>query len=55
MGPQLVRVDTHKLNKSMQTLLRRQGYRYRGNVLVEVAEGHDPRRQGFEKRLKKRA
>lgn len=52
-GRRWIRVDTHKCNKSMQALLRRQGYRYRGNVLVEVAEGHDPRRQGFEKRLKK--
>ena len=34
-------------------LLRRCGFRYRGNVLVEVEDGHDPRRMAYEKRLKR--
>ena len=52
-GRRCLRTDTHPKNRSMLRLLSDNGYRYRGNVLVEVAEGHDPRRQGFEKRLKK--
>ena len=51
-GRKWVRADTHKHNKNMQAVLRRHGYRYRGNVLVDVTEGHDPRRLAFEKRLK---
>ena len=53
MGRRWLRADTHKRNKAMQALLRRCGFRYRGNVLVEVEEGHDPRRMAYEKRIKK--
>ena len=52
-GLRCIRTDTHKKNKPMQTLLRENGYRYRGNILVKVNEGHDPARQGYEKILKK--
>ena len=48
-----LRVDTHKKNKAMQGLLRRHRFQYRGNVLVTVPEGHDPRRVAYEKRLRK--
>ncbi len=54
LGLDWLRVDTHKKNKPMQSLLRRHGYQYRGNVLVSVAEGHDPRRVAYEKRLKRK-
>ena len=47
-----LRVDTHRHNRAMKELLKRRGFQYRGNVLVLVEEGHDPRRQGFEKVLK---
>ena len=47
-----LRVDTHKKNKAMQGLLRRCGFQYRGNVLVDAPEGHDPRRVAYEKRLR---
>ena len=47
-----LRVDTHKKNKTMQNLLRRCGFQYRGNVLVDAPEGHDPRRVAYEKRLR---
>lgn len=46
-----LRVDTHKKNKPMQSLLRRAGFQYRGNVAVQAGEGHDPRRLAFEKQL----
>ncbi|MBR4056951.1 MAG: tRNA (guanosine(37)-N1)-methyltransferase TrmD [Oscillospiraceae bacterium] len=52
MGRSWLRVDTHKRNKNMQNLLRRHGFRYRGNVLVTERPGHDPRRLAFEKKLK---
>lgn len=52
LGGRTLRVDTHRKNKPMQQLLRGNGYRYRGNVLVEE-NGHDPARQAFEKVLKK--
>ena len=52
-GLRCIRTDTHKKNKPMQSLLRENGYRYRGNILVKVNEGHDPARQGYEKILKK--
>ena len=52
LGGRALRVDTHRKNKSMQQLLRNNGYRYRGNVLVDE-NGHDPARQAFEKILKK--
>ena len=51
-GLKCIRVDTHKKNKPMQTLLRQSGYRYRGNILVDAEPGHDPHRQAFEKLLK---
>ncbi len=54
LGVKAVRTDTHKKNKPMQRLLRDSGYRYRGNVLVAVGEGHDPARQAYEKLLKER-
>ena len=46
-----MRVDTHRKNRAMQALLRRNGYEYRGNVLVSPPEGHDPRRLAFEKEI----
>lgn len=52
LGGRALRVDTHRKNKPMQQLLRNNGYRYRGNVLVDE-NGHDPARQAFEKILKK--
>ncbi len=52
LGGRALRVDTHKKNKSMQNLLRSNGFRYRGNVLANEY-GHDPARQAFEKILKK--
>ncbi len=51
-GRKYIRVDTHRKNKPMQTLLRESGYRYRGNILVDSEPGHDPHRQAFEKILK---
>ena len=50
-GYHCIRSDTHRKNKSMQRLLRENGYRFRGNVLVEEC-GHDPARQAFEKIIK---
>ena len=50
-GLRCIRTDTHRKNKAMQTLLRENGFRYRGNVLVNEPQ-HDPRRQAFEKLLK---
>ena len=50
-GKRWVRVDTHRKNKPMQSLLRRNGYEYRGNVQVNPPQGHDPRRIAFEKEL----
>lgn len=52
-GLRCIRTDTHKKNKPMQSLLRESGYRYRGNILVQVNEGHDPARQAYEKVMKK--
>ena len=49
-GAECVRTDTHRKNKAMQRLLKRKGYVYRGNVLVDEGE-HDPARQAFEKKL----
>lgn len=49
-GAECVRTDTHRKNKAMQKLLKRKGYVYRGNVLVDEV-GHDPARQAFEKKL----
>ena len=47
-----LRVDTHRHNEAMKKLLARHGFQFRGNILVKEAEGHDPRRQAFEKVLK---
>lgn len=51
-GLKRLRADTHKKNKAMQRLLSRNGFRYRGNLLVRAGEGHDPRRMAYEKRIK---
>ena len=52
-GVEDLRVDTHRHNEPMKALLKRRGFQYRGNVRYdEVGEGHDPRRQAFEKVLK---
>lgn len=51
MGAETLRADTHRHNEAMKTLLRRCGFTYRGNILVTSEPGHDPRRQGFEKKL----
>ena len=50
LGAEAVRIDTHRKNESMKQLLKRNGYSYRGNILVEEC-GHDPHRQAFEKIL----
>jgi len=49
-----LRVDTHKKNKAMQSLLTRCGFQFRGNVLVDAPNGHDPRRKAFEKILRRK-
>ena len=51
-GRDALRVDTHRHNEGMKQLLRRRGFRYCGNILITEAEGHDRRRQAFEKLLK---
>ena len=51
-GAAALRVDTHRHNEAMKKLLGRAGFTYRGNILVSIGEGHDPRRQAFEKLLK---
>ena len=53
LGLRCIRTDTHKKNKGMQKFLTANGYRYRGNVLVEEC-GHDPARQAFEKIMKEK-
>lgn len=50
-GAVSLRVDTHRHNEAMKALLKRRDFRYRGNVIVTVEEGHDSRRQGFDKVL----
>lgn len=52
LGIRYIRTDTHRKNKAMLALLRESGYRYRGNILINDPL-HDPRRQAFEKLLKK--
>ena len=52
MGLGWLRVDTHRKNKPMLGVLRKSGFQYRGNVLVDVPPPHDPRRVAYEKRLK---
>ncbi len=51
-GLEWLRVDTHRKNKAMQSLIRRHGFQYRGNVLVDVPHPYDPRRVAYEKRLR---
>ena len=51
LGAESLRADTHRHNEPMKALLRRSGYRYRGNVLYPD-EPADPRRQAFDKVLK---
>ena len=53
MGRSYVRVDTHRKNRAMRSLLTRHGYRFRGNILIESEPGHDPARQAFDKKLDK--
>lgn len=50
-GISSIKVDTHKKNKAMGTLLKKCGYKYCGNVILQSEEGHDGRRQAFEKLL----
>lgn len=50
-GAHAVRVDTHRHNGAQKQLLARHGYRFCGNILCDE-QGHDPRRQAFEKLLK---
>jgi tRNA (guanine37-N1)-methyltransferase len=51
-GVDSMRADTHRKNGAMKTLLTRHGFKFRGNVLVDVEPGQDDRRQAFEKILK---
>jgi GNAT superfamily N-acetyltransferase len=44
-----VRVDTHRDNGPMHGLLTKLGYRYCGVVMLSVDDGHDKRRDAFEK------
>ena len=50
-GRNYLRVDTHRKNKAMLELIKRHGFTYRGNIRVIVGEGHDDRRQAFDKIL----
>ena len=50
----ILRIDTHRRNKAMQTMLTRNGFNFRGNVLVRVGEDHDPRRKAYEKVLRRK-
>ena len=51
MGRASVRVDTHADNGPMHSLCAKMGYTFCGVILVRVAEGHEPRRDAFEKIL----
>ena len=53
-GRKVLRVDTHRKNKAMQAMLARHGFQFRGNVLVRIGEGHDPRRKAYEKILRRK-
>lgn len=48
-GAESLRVDTHRKNRAMQSLLKASGFEFRGNIKVCVGEGHDARRQAFDK------
>ncbi len=52
MGRNRLRTDVNRKNKPMQALLRENGYRYRGNITVQTADGREQTRQAFEKILK---
>ena len=51
LGAAALRGDTHKKNKAMSNLFKTSGYKYCGNIKIKSEEGHDPRRQAFEKLL----
>ena len=51
-GLRCIRTDTHKHNKVMQNLLRDNGYRYRGNLVIAAAADHATARRAYEKILK---
>ncbi len=51
-GYHWLRTDTHKKNKAMQGLLRRNSFQHRGNIQIPVTDGHDPKRLAFEKQIK---
>ena len=51
-GAASIRTDTHRHNEPMKALLKRSGYRYRGNLIITAEPGQDPRRQAFDKVLK---
>ena len=53
-GRNWLRTDTHRKNKAMLSLLRENGFRYRGNISVSAEPGHDTERQAYEKLLKER-
>lgn len=50
-GKSSVRTDTHRANGPMHGLLKKLGYTCCGVVLVQVAPGHERRRDAFEKKL----
>jgi tRNA (guanine37-N1)-methyltransferase len=50
-GKLSVRVDTHPDNAPMHALVKKMGYTLCGVILVKVGEGHEPRRDAFEKIL----
>ncbi len=51
-GAGSIRLLTHKKNLPMKQLLSRHGYRFAGNVEVEIQPGRMGARQAFEKELK---
>ena len=51
-GASSIRLLTHKKNLPMKHLLQRHGYRFAGNVELEVQPGRIGQRQAFEKVLK---
>ncbi|MEG1632979.1 MAG: tRNA (guanosine(37)-N1)-methyltransferase TrmD [Oscillospiraceae bacterium] len=50
-GKRSVRVDTHAANAPMHGLIKKMGYVPCGVILVRVNDGHEPRRDAFEKLL----
>lgn len=53
-GRRCLRTDTHRKNRPMLALLRKTGFRYRGNITISSEPGHDPERQCYERILKDR-